>query len=33
MDTVILYSKDIKNQDLTLFVKLIYNNFIELIHF
>lgn len=30
MDTNILYSKDIKNQDLTLFVKLIYNNFIEL---
>jgi len=30
MDTIILYSKDIKNQDLTLFVKLIYNNFIEL---
>jgi ribosomal protein S18 acetylase RimI-like enzyme len=30
METIILYSKDIKNQDLTLFVKLIYNNFIEL---
>ena len=30
METHILYANDIKNQDLTIFVKLIYNNFIEL---
>jgi GNAT superfamily N-acetyltransferase len=30
METNILYANDIKKQDLSLFVKLIYNNFIEL---
>jgi ribosomal protein S18 acetylase RimI-like enzyme len=30
MDTNILYANDIKKQDLSLLVKLIYNNFIEL---
>jgi ribosomal protein S18 acetylase RimI-like enzyme len=30
MDTNVLYANDIKKQDLSLFVKLIYNNFIEL---
>ena len=30
METHILYANDIKNQDLSIFVKLIYNNFIEL---